>query len=495
MGLLEQSEIHKKHLLKKIGKRNVPEFHLFAPGGWLNDPNGFSEYKGLYHLFFQYHPYSTNWGPMHWGHCTSGDFLHWKVEKTALAPDKDYDSKGCFSGTALSWKGRHILAYTGVYEKDGVQIQEQCIAAGNGKKYVKLKENPVITGKDIPFEYDIRDFRDPKIWTEENRFYLAAVVRKKDSGGALVVFKSEDLKKWDFVSVAAESRNKIGTMWECPDIFKIGKKTVFIVSPMEMIADKKRQISEGSNSVYFIGSLTQKKEFLFGKDFRKNGGVLLDYGIDFYAPQTMQTSDGRTVLVAWLASWNSIINPPGYLWQGMMCLPRELKIKHNRIIQKPVREIKKIRKEKKKGYIPVSPVHIQADGICGRKFELKLMLKSSRSEDRNDYFEIELGNKKNNVRLSIRYNFKQKKAFIKFDRRNSITRQDITNEKEIHFPVKKNRLELRFICDYNSMEVFIQKGRMVFSNIYFLPEECSGISFVNSGPEPVEYSYYRLGKL
>lgn len=494
MGLLEQSEREKKHLLKRIGKKNVPEFHLFAPGGWLNDPNGFSEYKGRYHLFFQYHPYSTNWGPMHWGHSTTRDFLHWKTEKIALAPDENFDDKGCFSGTALSWKGKHIIAYTGVYEKNGLEIQSQCIALGNGKKYKKLKENPVITSENIPFEYDVRDFRDPKIWMENNRFYLAAVVRKKDSGGALVVFKSRDLKKWDFVSVAVESRNKIGSMWECPDIFRIGKKTVFIVSPMEMEANKKRQIEEGSNSIYFIGNFTQDKEFLIGKDFLKNGGVLLDYGIDFYAPQTMQTSDGRTVLVAWLASWNSIINPPGYLWQGMMCLPREIKIKHNRIIQKPVREIKKIRKEKKQGCIPISANHIHLDGIYGRKFELKLVFKSSLPADRVDYFEINIGNKIQNVRLSVRYNFKQKNAFIKFDRKNSITRQNITNEKEVYFPLKKGFMELRCICDYNSIEVFIQKGTHVFSNIYFLPEECVDVSFVNSSPETVDYSYYRLGK-
>jgi sucrose-6-phosphate hydrolase SacC (GH32 family) len=78
-----------------------PMFHLTGGIGWINDPNGFAPYKGEYHLFFQYNPYDTKWGPMHWGHVKTKDFLRWERLPAALAPDMDYDRNGCFSGGAV----------------------------------------------------------------------------------------------------------------------------------------------------------------------------------------------------------------------------------------------------------------------------------------------------------------------------------------------------------------------------------------------------------
>lgn len=102
----------------RVDRADKPEFHLTTPVGWLNDPNGFSIYKGKVHLFYQFHPYRTEWGPMHWGHSTSDDFIRWEELPTALAPDSDYDAFGCFSGTAIENDGKHVLFYTGVVEEN-----------------------------------------------------------------------------------------------------------------------------------------------------------------------------------------------------------------------------------------------------------------------------------------------------------------------------------------------------------------------------------------
>ena len=127
----------------RVARADKPEFHLTTPVGWLNDPNGFSIYGGKAHLFYQFHPYSTEWGPMHWGHSTSDDFIRWEELPTALAPDSDYDAFGCFSGTAIENDGKHILFYTGVVEEklaDGTKnvIQNQCMAVGDGISYEKI---------------------------------------------------------------------------------------------------------------------------------------------------------------------------------------------------------------------------------------------------------------------------------------------------------------------------------------------------------------------
>ena len=118
-----------------IAKEDRPVFHLSPRIGWLNDPNGFSFYNGEYHLFYQYHPYSSYWGPMHWGHAVSKDLINWEYLPAAMAPDTDYDGAGCFSGTAITLPdGRQLLMYTGCGDSSrdplgkGRWLQTQCVA-------------------------------------------------------------------------------------------------------------------------------------------------------------------------------------------------------------------------------------------------------------------------------------------------------------------------------------------------------------------------------
>lgn len=113
--IFEKAQKKQAELSEQITKKEIqaqrPLFHFAVPGGWCNDPNGFSEFGGKVHLFYQYHPYSTQWGPMHWGHVVSSDMLSWQLQPVALAPDTAADNKGCFSGTALEHEGKHIIAW------------------------------------------------------------------------------------------------------------------------------------------------------------------------------------------------------------------------------------------------------------------------------------------------------------------------------------------------------------------------------------------------
>ena len=134
----------------RVKKEQFPAFHVTPPCGWMNDPNGFSSYHGKIHLFYQFHPYNEAWGPMHWGHSETTDFVKWTELPIALAPDQSYDDAGCFSGSAIETEKGHLLVYTGVTEQEenGVKnvYQNQCLAIGNGKTYTKLAQNPVVTG-------------------------------------------------------------------------------------------------------------------------------------------------------------------------------------------------------------------------------------------------------------------------------------------------------------------------------------------------------------
>lgn len=159
-----------------------PAFHLSARVGWMNDPNGFSFYQGKYHLFYQYHPYDSHWGPMHWGHAISKDLLCWKYLPIALAPDFPYDKDGCFSGSAIELDDHyHLLMYTGVVKDSHSQnskreIQTQCIAIGNGINYEKYPGNPVLTETSLPQGSSQFDFRDPKLWRDDKGVDRKSVV-------------------------------------------------------------------------------------------------------------------------------------------------------------------------------------------------------------------------------------------------------------------------------------------------------------------------------
>ena len=140
---LQQARSFETQYAAFIPDAERPAFHVTGAIGWINDPNGFSCYKGEYHLFFQYHPYSTEWGPMHWGHVKTRDFIRWERLPAAIAPDTDADRDGCFSGSAVELPdGRQMLMYTGVYRvrrPDGrmEEFQQQCVAFGDGVDYEK----------------------------------------------------------------------------------------------------------------------------------------------------------------------------------------------------------------------------------------------------------------------------------------------------------------------------------------------------------------------
>lgn len=341
---LEKAHKYEKEEKQKIPAEEKPVFHVTPPIGWMNDPNGFSFYNGEIHLFYQYHPYTRDWGPMHWGHCVSKDMVSWEMLPAAMAPDQEYDAFGCFSGSAIEADGKHALMYTGVSKKtlpDGTtqERQNQCLAYGDGRVYEKFSGNPVITGEMMPKGCSRIDFRDPKIWKEDGKYYLIVGNKNDDQRGQVVLFSGKTPESWEFETVLAEnSTGEIGTMWECPDFFGMDGKHFLICSPQDMKAQK-YEFHNGNNAVFFVGEY-DKETHVFKKEAPKS----LDYGFDFYAPQTTELPDGRRIMIAWMKSWDACVIPFGQKWQGMMTIPRELKYIDGKLYQNPVEELKNYRK-------------------------------------------------------------------------------------------------------------------------------------------------------
>ena len=374
---LEKARLYEIEEAKNIPQEEKPAFHVSAPVGWINDPNGFSVFKGKVHLFYQYHPYSRDWGPMHWGHSVTEDMIRWEQLPTALAPDQEYDREGCFSGSAIEADGKQALIYTGVTTEklpDGKEEvrQNQCLAWGDGKDYVKAEKNPIVTGDMLPEKCSRVDFRDPKVWEDNGTYHMLVGCRSEEIPGQVVLFSSKDLKEWKFETILAEnSTGEIGVMWECPDFFPLGDKHVLICSPQHMRA-KGYEFHNGHNSLYFTGDYDSEKH-----TFEKDAPVSLDYGLDFYAPQTTLLPDGRRVMIAWMKSWDSCVIKEKQRWQGMMTLPRELEYRDGKIWQKPVREIENYRKNRCCYENVKVGESLSLEGVRGRMIDLTVELQNA----------------------------------------------------------------------------------------------------------------------
>ncbi|MBR2214375.1 MAG: glycoside hydrolase family 32 protein [Selenomonadaceae bacterium] len=351
-----------KEVLPVINQRYRLGYHLMTPGGWMNDPNGFSWFKGYYHIFYQYYPYAAEWGPMHWGHARSQDLVHWETLPVALAPDEHED--GCFSGSAVVYDDKLWLIYTGHHltnPADSEQFyQDQNIAwSEDGIHFTKYEKNPVLSTP----AGNTKHFRDPKVWQEPEGFYMILGSQGSDGLGRALLYRSNDLKTWAEVGVLAKSTNvdTEGYMWECPDFFSLEGKDILLMSPQGLVpqGDMYKNLNQTG---YLMGTLDAAKVLKHGA-FQE-----IDHGHDFYATQTMLTPDGRRVMLAWMNAWDSPMYEKEDGWAGALTIPRELSIADGRLYQRPVRELASIREKKiAEGQIPA-----QARVSLPRTAELQL---------------------------------------------------------------------------------------------------------------------------
>ena len=457
--ILDKARVFEEETANNISEKERPSFHLSSPVGWINDPNGFSMFKGEYHLFYQYHPYDIKWGPMHWGHSKTKDFIKWEQLPAALAPDQEYDKGGCFSGSAIEEDGKHVLIYTGVVDKvedDGSHLirQTQCIAIGDGVDYEKLDCNPVITSDSLPQGSSLEDFRDPKMWKDGDYFYTVVGSRHADESGQILLYKSTDLRNWSFVTILDRSENKLGRMWECPDFFNLDGSDIMIISPQEVKAEGLK-FHNGHNAAYLIGKY-DKENYKFDRE----GYEPIDFGLDFYAPQTLEAEDGRRIMIGWMQSWENNIVPNSFKWCGMMTIPRELTIKDGHLIQNPIREIENYYKNTVKYENQLIQDEVNLDGISGREIDMTVEISGT------DYEDFTISVAKNNEYETL-INFDPKKNLISFDRSYSSKLGDLLHKREMKVRDQNGKIKLRLIIDKYSVEIFANDGEQVMTSTFY----------------------------
>ncbi|MDE7131820.1 MAG: glycoside hydrolase family 32 protein [Lachnospiraceae bacterium] len=476
---------------KIIAKGDRPAFHLSARTGWMNDPNGFSYYDGKYHLFYQYHPYDCHWGPMHWGHAVSEDLLHWEYLPAALAPDEIYDRDGCFSGSAVTLHdGRQLLMYTGVLkEQQGnggfCETQTQCLAVGDGIDYEKYDKNPVITAKDLPEGCSSHDFRDPKMWRKEDGTYCCVIGnRPADGSGQILLFESKDGFEWNYKKVLAYNGNRFGKMWECPDFFKLGEKWLLITSPQDMLPSG-FEYHNGNGTLCLIGDFDEETE-----TFTEQYDQSIDYGIDFYAPQTVLTPDGRRIMIGWMQNWDTCdFRAQNVSWFGQMSLPRELSVENGRLYQRPIRELDKLRCNMAEHKDVSFSGEITLEGVKGRRVDMQLSIKPEDGQDIYQKFAIRFAQ---NDQFRTSLSFHPRDSILKIDRKFSGSRRAIIHQRRSQVNSENGSLKLRIILDRFSAEVFVNDGEQVLTAIVYTEQEADGISFYAEGTVHMDLVKYDL---
>jgi beta-fructofuranosidase len=287
-----------------------PHYHFLPPANWMNDPNGLIQWKGQYHLFYQYNPDGPVHERIHWGHAVSSDLVHWADQPIALAPTPGRaDADGCWSGCAVDNHGIPTLIYSGVHP------QVVCLATGDADllTWEYYPGNPVIAGPPAELLAGTEGhFRDPFVWKEGDYWYLLIGSMRKGVGGLILLYRSVDLTTWEYLHpllVGDASQFEpvwTGVIWECPNLLTFGEQRVLLFSVGAQ--------DELSYPLYVTGTLRDEH-------FSPQTQGVLVHGGYFYAPQVLRDDQGRYIMWGWLREGrkSSLSQEAG--WAGVMSLP------------------------------------------------------------------------------------------------------------------------------------------------------------------------------
>ena len=436
-----------------------PQYHFSPPANWMNDPNGMVYLDGEYHLFYQYYPDSTVWGPMHWGHAISTDLVHWENMPIAIYPDEhgwifsgsaviDHDNT---SGLGTGQNPPMVAIYTyhdPIGEKEGRNnFQTQGIAYSNdkGRTWEKYEGNPALKNPGI------KDFRDPKVmWYEDGKgngkWMMSLAVWDK-----INFYSSPNLLDWTFESDFNPDWAAYGGVWECPDLFPLTAEdgtTKWIL----FVSINPGGPQGGSATQYFVGDFDGKTFTTESKEVQ-----WLDYGADNYAGVTWSNvpeSDGRTLFIGWMSNWQYAQTVPTHPWRSAMTIPRNLELVKKGdgflVASRPVKEIEKLRKDSKT--------------VSGTIINMENELTEVILFPNQEAFKIQLSNEKGEMVI-----IESSGQNLIFDRSKSGIIDFSPEFSNVHqIPLNGINVEnIRMFIDRSSIEVFINEGELTLTELVF----------------------------
>mgnify|MGYP000049654006 CR=1 FL=1 len=483
------------------------QFHFSPEEKWMNDPNGMVFHNGVYHLFYQYYPEDIVWGPMHWGHATSKDLVHWTHKPIALFPD---EHGFIFSGSAVvdfantsgfgTIDNPPLVAIFTYHFMEGEQAgrkdyQTQGIAYSldNGDTWTKYDGNPVLGNEGI------KDFRDPKVfWDKENSVWVMALV----AGDHLQLWNSSDLKNWTKLSEFGKDKGAHGGVWECPDLFPLQiegseeKKWVLLISINPGAPNG------GSGTQYFIGDFDGEK---FTTDQTETKWI--DWGTDNYAGVTYNvlpenyygdtySNDPKQdrIFMGWMSNWTYARDTPTEKWRSAMTLPRKLTLHevngNYELFNYPIKAIEANTAEAEEKSITVSAE--SNERITYENLNQSEIRFTTAAKD----FQLKLGNRMDEeVVLTL---FGEEKQFF-LDRIKSGQvefQENFAGVQQMPVPnLPEDLYEVRVLIDHSSIEIFINKGQYVMTAQVFPNEEYTALTIENLGDAAITFEDFSVSEV
>ncbi len=466
-----------------------PQVHFSPPRAWMNDPNGMVVLDGEYHLFYQFHPDSTVWGPMHWGHAVSRDLVTWEHLPIAIYPD---EVGTIFSGSAVvdrdntsGFQTGETPALVAVFtqhshagedaQRDDFQTQSVAYSNDRGRTWTVYDGNPVLPNPGL------RDFRDPKVfWHDETGRWVMALV----SGDRVRFYTSPDLKAWTEVSQFGATAGAHGGVWECPDLFPLaapdgGTKWVLLISINPGAPNG------GSGTQYFVGDFD-------GTTFTPDDDRTrwLDGGRDDYAGVTwsdVPARDGRRLFIGWMSNWDYAQVVPTERWRSAMTLPRALRLVDGPdglvVASSLVAEAEQLRGPAIVVPTGVADGRLPIEGVGGDDaFEVTATV----APGPEGVVALELAN---GAGETYRVGVDRGRGLVFSDRTEAgPTAFSDTFAAGVHTTpyAVGARVTLRVVVDRSSAEVFVDGGRAVMTDLFFPSEPFGRVALVAEGGARVE---------
>ncbi len=465
-----------------------PQYHFSPQEKWMNDPNGLVYHKGVYHLFYQYYPNDIVWGPMHWGHATSKDMIHWEHKPIALYPD---EHGYIFSGSALvdtentsglgTKENPALVAIFTYHNKDAedagrndYETQGIAYSLDNGETWTKYAGNPVIKNDGM------KDFRDPKVfWNAKTKQWTMMLV----AGDHLQIWLSKDLLQWEKASVFGKKQGAHGGVWECPDLFPLQVEGTDITKWVLLISVNPGAPNGGSGTQYFIGDFDGTTFTSTQKETR-----WLDWGTDNYAGVTYNNTPNKDrIFIGWMSNWNYATKTPTLRWRSAMTVPRKLNLKkfgdQIHLVNYPIAAVDTLVKKTASKNITVGAGQTQELNT-----ETLNQTEVTFSTDAKDFVLFFKNDANEELVVTISKNYKavlidrivSGKTNFQEDFANTIHQMPIADLPDTAFNV-------RILMDQSSMELFINDGQYVMTEQIFPSKPYTSLVIENTGQKVLEF--------
>lgn len=431
-------------------------YHIFGKNGWVNDPNGSCYYDGKYHIFYQYAPDYPESALKYWGHVSSEDMIHWEDNGIALRPDIPQDKDGVYSGTAFCDDGKMELFYTGNVKHPGnhdyilTGREQNVIYLSSDDGYNFSEKELLMTNEDFPKSMGLH-VRDPKVWKENDKYYMFLGARSVDDKASMLFFESDDKKNWQLYKEYTPSA-QLGYMFECPDYFEVDGVKAIGGCPQGMDSQEYKFMNMYQSGYFILNETTiHSSNEELEKDITVENFIEWDMGFDFYAPQVFTTPEGKKIIIGWAGVPDAPYDNAKSLEEGFehsLTLFREISYDSDKKIFKtyPIKGYEELRKEEKEVLLTDDKKKVTLDS----SFDLE----AKATGKAQIVFSDTEGNK------DLVFAFKDGVCELKF-----------LNETGCKRDVRRAKVEkvenVRIFMDQSIIEIYVNGGEVVFTSRYY----------------------------